>query len=394
MAFVSVQAEEVSGTITFKTSGSDSSSAANTGNFVTGQVTANGGFTLSCTATNNCYTGKSGLKMSSSKASGSFTLGLGDTYNVKKVIVNAVKYSSDAAMVAVNGATAQSLSSTATDYTFAVNSEINQIKVDMTKRGYIASITIVYEVAGGEGGETQEQEQPETPPVVETVVTPTITPASTTFNQGESLSVTIETETEGAEIYYTLDGSDPVENGGLYEGEIELTKTTTVKAVAMLDGWNNSEVVEATFTAIEPVTPPASGESKTVTFTASENGYSNSQKITTVKIDDYVTASFNKGTNNNNAPTYYSGGTAIRCYGGNNFTVASTAGNITKIVLNFGSSDGSNDITANEGTFSTDTWTGASNEVVLTIGEQVATEELLELRLLIQLQVKARYQSL
>ena len=83
----SVQAEEVSGKITFKTSGSDSSSAATVDNFVSGQVTDNGGFTLSCTATNNCYTGKSGLKMSSGSKNGSFTLGLGSTYNVKTIIV-------------------------------------------------------------------------------------------------------------------------------------------------------------------------------------------------------------------------------------------------------------------------------------------------------------------
>ena len=243
LAVFSVQAEEVSGTITFKTSGSDNSTAATNANFVSNQVTNNGGFTLSCTATNNCYTGKSGLKMSSSKANGSFTLNLGGTYNVKKVIVNAVKYSSDAANLSVNSAIAQTLTTSLADYTFEINKEISTIKVDMAKRGYIASITIVYEVAGEGGGETPDV------PVVETVATPTITAESTTFNEGESLTVTIETETEGAEIYYTLDGTEPsAENGELYEGEIEITETTTVKAIAVKDGWNNSEVAEAKFT--------------------------------------------------------------------------------------------------------------------------------------------------
>ena len=86
-------------------------------------------------------------------------------------------------------------------------------------------------------------------PGVETVATPIITPETTTFNEGESVFVSIATETQDAEIYYTLDGTDPsTENGELYEGEIEITETTTVKAIAVKDGWNNSEVAEAKYT--------------------------------------------------------------------------------------------------------------------------------------------------
>ena len=86
-------------------------------------------------------------------------------------------------------------------------------------------------------------------PGVETVATPIITPETTTFNEGESVFVSIATETQDAEIYYTLDGTDPsTENGELYEGEIEITETTTVKAIAVKEGWNNSEVTEAKFT--------------------------------------------------------------------------------------------------------------------------------------------------
>ena len=277
LAVFSVQAEEVSGKIIFKTAGSDASNAATTANFVSGQVTDNGGFTLSCTATNNCYTGKSGLKMSSGSKNGSFTLNLGGTYNVKTITVSAAKYGSDAGKVAVNGATAQSLSSSnATDYTFAVNSEINQIKVDMTKRGYIASITIVYEVAGEGGGtvETEPEPEPETPENIE---------------------------------------------GG------------------------------------------------TVSFTASENGYTNGLAIATVEMNSYIVATFNKGTNSN-PPKYYTSGTSIRCYGGNTFTIASTAGNITEIVLTFGEDDGSNAITANVGSCNSGTWTGAAQSVTFTVG--------------------------
>ena len=101
-------------------------------------------------------------------------------------------------------------------------------------------------IDGGDGG-TTEPEQPETP--AETVANPVISPYGVTFNEGETLNVTIETTTEGADIYYTLDGTAPsADNGELYEGEIEITETTTVKAIAVKDGWNNSEVVTKTYT--------------------------------------------------------------------------------------------------------------------------------------------------
>lgn len=65
------------------------------------------------------------------------------------------------------------------------------------------------------------------------------------------------------------------------------------------------------------------------------------------------------------APTYYTG--AIRLYAGGTMTV--TAQQMTKIVLTYGASDKSNAITANVGSFETDTWTGSADEVVFTVGD-------------------------
>ena len=113
---------------------------------------------------------------------------------------------------------------------------VYSIKVESNHNAQITKINIYKAAAGGEE-------------VVETVATPIITPETTTFNEGESVFVSIATETQDAEIYYTLDGTDPsTENGELYEGEIEITETTTVKAIAVKEGWNNSEVAEAKFT--------------------------------------------------------------------------------------------------------------------------------------------------
>lgn len=86
-----------------------------------------------------------------------------------------------------------------------------------------------------------------------------------------------------------------------------------------------------------------------VTWTASEQGYTNGQEITDVTFDENVAATFAKGANSN-APKYYTSGTAIRCYGGNYFTVSSDY-DLTQIVITFGSSDGSNAITTDCGTY-------------------------------------------
>ena len=86
----------------------------------------------------------------------------------------------------------------------------------------------------------------------------------------------------------------------------------------------------------------------------------------TLAIDDNAKVVFNKNTGSSD-PTYYTTGTAVRAYGGNNFVVSTTLGSITQIVLTYGSSDGSNTITTNVGSFSNATWTGSASSVTFTI---------------------------
>ena len=106
---------------------------------------------------------------------------------------------------------------------------------------------------------------------------------------------------------------------------------------------------------------------ETASIDFSAQGYSNSQVITSANINSNVSVAFNKGSGST-SPTYYTSGTAIRCYANNNFVVSTSLGSITKIVLTYGTDDGSNTITASPGTFTTNTWTGNSSSVTFTLG--------------------------
>jgi hypothetical protein len=93
-------------------------------------------------------------------------------------------------------------------------------------------------------------------------------------------------------------------------------------------------------------------------------GYTDASEVTG-KTQGGVTVAFSKASGTN-PPKYYTSGGAVRCYANNTITI--TASDITKIAFTFGTGDKTNAITANKGSFSTNTWTGTADEVVFTIG--------------------------
>lgn len=82
----------------------------------------------------------------------------------------------------------------------------------------------------------------------EKVEDPISNPRPGTYNGPQS--VILYTLTQDTEIYYTLDGSEPTTESNLFSLPINVTDTTTIKAIAVKPGQTNSNVVELTYTIV------------------------------------------------------------------------------------------------------------------------------------------------
>ena len=91
---------------------------------------------------------------------------------------------------------------------------------------------------GGEQGGNQNGGSQSEPPAA-----PTIS-GKTSFSDSTTVSLS---GPDGADIYYTLDGSTPTAESTMYSEEFGLSETTTVKSIAILNGVS-SEVASKTFT--------------------------------------------------------------------------------------------------------------------------------------------------
>lgn len=100
---------------------------------------------------------------------------------------------------------------------------------------HINSITITWEGSGTPGEVT--------------VANPVLSEQSQTITA--PIDVEITTATPDAKIYYTVDGTTPsTTNGTLYSTPVQVDKSLTLKAIAVL-GDKTSDVVEATYTLFE-----------------------------------------------------------------------------------------------------------------------------------------------
>lgn len=260
----SAAAAEQSTTVVFATASSDPQTLDNSTPSVVFSQGAD--FIKSISDAANVYApAVHGLKMSSSKKKGVITLNLNETLNLTKIVVKASNWYSpdtkkyDSASLNVNNTGAQNLTDVMADYTYTVTGEHSAITLEATKRLYVESITFYYDQEG---------------PVVVTPKTPTFSLAGNAAT--EDVTVTLICETEGAKIYYTLDGTTPTAESTEYAAPVVVKYedgTVTVKAVAVLDGVLSSVASETitrpdnVYTSLADLlkgTPlPASGNSDT-----------------------------------------------------------------------------------------------------------------------------------
>ena len=79
-------------------------------------------------------------------------------------------------------------------------------------------------------------------------VLPVATPVITTEDTADGKMVTIACETEDAAVYYTLDGTEPTVESSLYAEPFETKSSCTVKAIAVKEGFPDSEIAELDIT--------------------------------------------------------------------------------------------------------------------------------------------------
>ena len=103
-----------------------------------------------------------------------------------------------------------------------------------------------------------------------TVSAPSFSPAGGTYTTAQTVSISCGTT--GAAIYYTTDGSTPSSSCTPYTGAITISKTTTLKAIAIKNG-SSSDVTTATYVINTGEVPSTRYRFKKVTSITSGKRY-------------------------------------------------------------------------------------------------------------------------
>ncbi|HVJ94162.1 MAG TPA: chitobiase/beta-hexosaminidase C-terminal domain-containing protein [Labilithrix sp.] len=139
---------------------------------------------------------------------------------------------------------------------------------------------------GGDGGTIPDSSDPDGGPVdggsdgdaapLPSVETPVFTPAPGSFTSSVPGGVQLATATPDATIYFTTDGTNPSTASAAYSGPINVSTTTTIRAIAVKDGFLDSAVAVGTYT----ITPPQPGQLSNVTLDPSTGTYPNAKDVT------------------------------------------------------------------------------------------------------------------
>lgn len=114
-------------------------------------------------------------------------------------------------------------------------------------------------------------------------------------------NVSLGCTTDGATIYYTIDGSEPTSSSTVYSTAIDVTATTTIKAIAIKAGLTDSEVASATYT-LKVLAP---------TFSVPEGDYDDEQNVELSCATDGAKIYYTFSGTPSSSSTLYSGAIKI-----------------------------------------------------------------------------------
>ena len=212
------------------------------------------------------------------------------------------------------------------------------------------------------------------------VAKPVFSPEAGTYY--ESKDVTITCKTEGAKIYYTINGGDPSEQSTLYEAPITLDQLGTyeIKAIA-INGDDRSALASAIYVIAEkpdtpdPGTDPQPGGDPSNCEIALNNtffGTSINGVVNSTNGDDFTASQdgidivYALGTGSQRMIT----NDEIRVYKGNTVTFSVSNGTITKLEFTIGSK--TSKLTCGIGSIEGNTWTGNASSVSLSSADKTS----------------------
>jgi N-acetylmuramoyl-L-alanine amidase len=107
---------------------------------------------------------------------------------------------------------------------------------------------------------------------------------------GVNRAIRLSTNTIDADIYYTTDGTEPNNNSNLYNGSIYIDKNMTIKAIAIKEEMNPSDIVEFNYQVEEKpiaiyLSPSVQTENKGIAL----SGYTNEMDMMN-KVGNYIEA--------------------------------------------------------------------------------------------------------
>lgn len=196
-----------------------------------------------------------------------------------------------------------------------------------------------------------------------TVAKPTATPNGGSFITSQS--VTLSCATAGASVYYTTDGSMPTTGSTRYSGAFTITDTTTVKAIAVKSGMNDSGVLTVTFTKTTALSSDATLSALSVSGAILNPAFASAVTSYTATVANSVNSVIVMATPNHPDATVSGTGAKSLSVGANIITVTVTAkdGTIKTYTITITrESSGGGGNTGNNGGSSGDSGGGSSGD--------------------------------